>query len=112
MINDPKKIKHLDKMRKKQKFQGCGCKLCKQNQYYLKMGRFDIPEKIDGFGWGKYNGSTFFGKEKTSLMRGSLGKSWGNDIEGVRELGRQENVTHKIDGKLEHKRIADKIKIR
>jgi len=70
--------KHLDRMRKKQKFQGCGCKICKQNQYYLKMGRFDIPEKVDNTGWERYSDSRFDSKSESTIMRQSLGIAWEN----------------------------------
>ena len=66
-------------MRRKQKFQGCGCKICKQNQYYLKMGRFDIPEKIDNsVGWKNYSKTTFNGRTENTIMRESLGTAWEN----------------------------------
>ena len=94
-------------MRRKQEWpaKGCGCKICKQNQYYLKMGRFDIPEKINNNGWEGYSKTTFGGIPKNTIMRESLGTAWGEKKETVEELKKQRDLVSETDFKITIKHL-------
>ena len=89
--------KHLDKMRKQDRYEGCGCQVCRKNQYYLKMGRLDTPVLEDGTGWEQYTKSTFHGKKvDEDNMRPTLSKSWGRDKKCVTEEARQEKNSERF----------------